>query len=345
MATAAHAGRIAIYGAGSIGCYVGGRLAAAGADVVFIGRQRLADELRTSGLTLTDWEGAALRVAPDAIRFATTPAAAAEAALVLVTVKSGATDEAARELAAVLPPTAAVVSFQNGLGNAERLRQRLPTHPVLAGMVQFNVVQNGAGRFHHGSEGRLEVERHPDLVAFEPAFAAAGLPLVLHEHIAPVQWAKLVLNLNNAINALSDLPLKAQLSDAAYRRCTALAQEEALALLAFAGIAPARLTPLPATWIPRVLRLPNALFTRLAGRMLAIDPQARSSMWEDLQAGRTTEVDWLNGEIVSFAARAGRTAPVNARLVHLVRDAEAGDRRTWSGPALLRELEGAARGR
>ena len=79
--------------------------------------------------------------------------------------------------------------------------------------------------------------------------------------------------------------------------------------------------------------------------MLAIDPQARSSMWEDLQAGRTTEVDWLNGEIVSFAARAGRTAPVNARLVHLVRDAEAGDRRTWSGPALLRELEGAARGR
>jgi 2-dehydropantoate 2-reductase len=331
-------GSIGIYGAGSIGCYVGGRLAATGSAVTFVGRERLAREVRAHGLRLTDYEGAALTVAPAAVRFETTPAALAKAALVLVTVKSAATDEAGRELAAVLPPEALVVSFQNGLHNAERLRAHMPSHTVLTGMVQFNVLNRGAGHFHHGSEGRLEVERDARLDAWLSAFEAAGLPLVLHEHMEPVQWAKLVLNLNNPINALSNLPLKTQLSERAFRRCVALVQTEALALLAAAGITPAKLTPLPPAWIPWVLRLPDAVFTRLAGRMLAIDPQARSSMWEDLEAGRTTEVDYLNGEIVRLAARLSRAAPVNARLVALVHEAERGPRRAWSGPELLADL-------
>jgi 2-dehydropantoate 2-reductase len=334
--------RIAIYGAGSIGCYVGGRLQATGTAVTFVGRERLAREIRTHGLTLTDWEGAALSVTPATVCFDTTPAAVTDAELVLVTVKSAATEDAGRALAPLVSPSAVVVSFQNGMHNAERLSQHLPNSIVLTGMVQFNVVNHGAGRFHHGSEGRLEVERHPRLEAFLPVFARAGLPLVVHDRMAPVQWAKLVLNLNNPINALSNLPLKAQLSERTYRRCVALVQSEALALLAAAGITPARLTPLPPAWIPWVLRLPDALFTRLAGRMLAIDPKARSSMWEDLEAGRRTEVDYLNGEIVRLANGLGRTAPVNARLVALMRAAESGGRRTWPGAALFDELARAA---
>jgi 2-dehydropantoate 2-reductase len=206
-------------------------------------------------------------------------------------------------------------------------------------MVQFNVVNRGGGRFHHGSEGWLETERHPALAAFVPAFRRAGLPLALHDRLEPVQWAKLVLNLNNPVNALSNLPLKTQLSERAYRRCTALAQEEALVLVAAAGIALAKLTPLPPSWIPTVLRLPDFVFTRVASRMLAIDPQARSSMWEDLEAGRRSEVDYINGEIVALADRLGRRAPVNARLVQLMHDAETGGRRTWSGSVLLAELQ------
>lgn len=333
--------RICVYGAGSIGCYVGGRLAATGSSVTFVGRPKLAHAIATHGLHLTDWQGAVLDVRPDAVRFATTPAAAADADLVLVTVKSAGTADAGRELAGVVRPDAVVLSFQNGLHNAEELRAQLPDLTVLTGMVQFNVVHRGAGRFHHGSEGRLEVEKHERLAAFAPAFARAGLPLVIHDRMAPVQWAKLLLNLNNPINALANQPLKAQLSVRDYRRCTALAQAEALDLLAAAGISPARLTPLPPGWIPSLLRLPDFVFTRLAGRMLAIDPQARSSMWEDLEAGRPTEVDYLNGEIVRLAARLGRRAPVNARLVALVQDAERGGRREWPAAALLAALTAA----
>jgi 2-dehydropantoate 2-reductase len=332
---------IAILGAGSIGCYVGGRLAAAGAAVTLIGRERLGREIAAHGLRLSDYRGAAIALPPAAIHFATGVDAAADADLVLVTVKSAATDAAAQELAGVLRPGAVVVSLQNGIANAQVLRRHLARSVVLAGMVPFNVVQGGEGRFHQGTEGELEVEQHAALDAFTALFRQAGLPLLTHADLAPVQWAKLLLNLNNPINALSNLPLKTQLSQRSYRRCLALAQREGLALLARAGIAPARLTALPAAWIPRVLRLPDVLFRLVAARMLAIDPLARSSMWEDLQAGRATEVDWINGEIVRLAQTLGTTAPVNTRLVALLHEAEQGGRREWPGDALLAALRAA----
>lgn len=327
---------IAVYGAGGIGCYVGGRLVAGGADVVFIGRQRLAGELAEHGLHLTDYLGADLVV--PAVRYETTPAAAAEADLVLVTVKSAGTAAAADELASVLKPGATVVSFQNGIRNGGLLKERLPEHTVLTGMVPFNVLNRGAGAFHQGTEGALDVQKHAALQPYLEAFERAGLPLTQHDEILPVQWAKLLLNLNNPVNALSDLPLRDELAQRSYRRCLAAAQTETLALLKAAGITPAQLTALPAHRIPSVLRLPDFLFTRLAGKMLAIDPQARSSMWEDLQAGRRTEIDYLNGEVVQLADSLGRTAPVNAKLIELIRAAEAGKSSPIPGPALLAVL-------
>ena len=330
--------RIYIFGAGSIGCYVGGRVAAAGYPVTLIGRERLRRELMHSGLHLTDLLNADLRVKPDAFCFVTDADAAAEAELVMVTVKSADTAAAGRALAKVLKPGTVVVSFQNGMGNAGLLREALQ-QTVLSGMVQFNVTNRGRGHFHQGSEGALEIEQHPAIEPFIAAFAKAGLPLKQHADMLPVQWAKLLLNLNNPINALSNLPLKAELSQRAFRKCLALAQAEGLRLMGSAGICPAKLTPLPPDWIPRLLKAPTWLFRLLANKMLAIDPLARSSMWEDLEAGRITEVDWLNGEIVRLAEKIGRRAPVNARLVALIREAEAGGKRHWSGEDLLNELK------
>ncbi|AZO76303.1 MULTISPECIES: 2-dehydropantoate 2-reductase [unclassified Bosea (in: a-proteobacteria)] len=336
--------RICIYGAGSIGCYLGGRLAAGGAEVGFVGRPGVGEKFRAHGLTLTHYAGGSWRVAPEAIAFAADPDAAANADLILVTVKSGGTAQAAAELAAVVSPDAVVISFQNGLGNADTLRAALPGRTVLAGMVPFNVVRRGPGAFHQGSEGEPEVEDATVLAPFLVDFARAGFALRRHRYMLPVQWAKLLFNLNNAVNALSGLPLQQELAQRDYRRCLAFAQAEALDLLSQAGITPARLTPLPARLIPALLRLPDALFARLARKMLAIDPLARSSMADDLAAGRPTEVDWINGEIVHLAERLGRQAPVNERLVALVHTAEAsGGRQSWSGEALLAELRTSAR--
>lgn len=334
--------QIAVFGAGSVGCYLGGCLAVAGADVVFVGRATIGAMLREHGLTLTDLHGRQQRLVRDRIRFEQDARALAAADLVLVTVKSAATGDAAAALAGVLKPGAVVISFQNGLHNAALLRAQLPAQHVLPGMVPFNIVQRDEGRFHCGSDGVLAVQRDPALAPFRAAFAAAGLPLAEHDDMPAVQWAKLLLNLNNAVNALSGLPLKTELSQRDFRRCLALAQHEAIELLAAARQPLARLTPLPARWIPSLLGVPDPLFRLLANRMLAIDPLARSSMWEDLEAGRSTEIDWINGEVLKLAAAQGRTAPVNARLVELVRAAGRGGRRDYSGGELLAELQAAA---
>jgi 2-dehydropantoate 2-reductase len=210
--------------------------------------------------------------------------------------------------------------------------------------VPFNVVERGPGAFHQGSGGELEIRHTPAMQPFVEAFRNAGLPLIQHDDMLPVQWAKLLLNLNNAINALANRPLKEELSQRAYRVCLAMAQEEALALLKRAGIRPVKVTPLPATWIPRALRLPDALFERVGRAMLTIDPLARSSMSDDLEARRATEIDWINGEVVRLAQRLGQTAPVNERLCQLVHEAERADARpAWSGKALLGELRTAAK--
>lgn len=335
--------KICVFGAGSIGCYVGGRLLAGGADVSFVGRQRLADSVAASGLTITDKDGFEAHIDPGAVTFTTSAAVVAQHAdVVLVTVKSAATPAAGAALAAVLRPGAIVVSLQNGIGNADVLREHLPAATVLAGMVMFNVVARGDGWFHQGSGGSLEVEDHPSLDELARAFDAATLPLLRRADIAPVQWAKLLLNLNNPINALSGLGLAAELGQRAFRRSFALAQQEALTVLAASGITPAKLTPLPPALLPRLLGVPDFVFVRVAKNIVDIDPLARSSMLDDLDAGRRTEIDWLSGEVVRRADRVGVPAPVNARLVEFVRAAENGGRRNWTGPDLLNALRSVA---
>ncbi|MEU0964212.1 2-dehydropantoate 2-reductase [Streptomyces sp. NPDC005917] len=326
--------RFAVLGAGTIGCHLGGHLLAAGYDVVLIGRAAAMDVLRERGLTLSTSVRPPVQLTPGQLTLATGPEAAAGADYVLVTVKSAGTAAAAKDLAAHLAPGAVVVSFQNGLRNPATLRTALPGHTVLAGMVPYNVVQSEPGTVHQGMPGRLMTEPDDRLVA---AFREAHLAIEARTDMSEVQHAKLLMNLNNAINALSGLPLRDQLGGRAYRRCLALCQREALAAYRAAGVTPARLGPTAPAVTPYVLGLPDGLFRRLAGASLRIDAHARSSMWEDLRRGRPTEIDSLQGEIVALATAQGQRAPANARLADLVREAEATPR-TWPGPELYAEL-------
>lgn len=326
-------------GAGHIGCYVGARLAQASGRVQMVGRPRVLLDIRQHGLAYSDYLGGAGRAPMEALTLREAPEPVAADTLVLVCVKSGATADAGAALAPCLLPGTLVLSLQNGVRNAAVLQQLLPTCTVLPVMVPFNVVPLSPGRFHQATQGRLEVQAHDSLAPWQPLFLQAGLALTVHADLAPVQWGKLLINLGNPINALSGLPVKAMLMQRDFRRCMALAQAEALAVMRTVGIAPVRMTPLPPKLVPLLLRLPNALFLHLAQRMLEVDPHARSSMSDDLEKGRVSEVDYINGEIVRLAESKGLTAPVNARLVALMRQAEAGGQRQWAALQLRQELE------
>ncbi|MDY7575723.1 2-dehydropantoate 2-reductase [Actimicrobium sp. CCI2.3] len=330
--------RLVVLGSGSIGTYVGGALLDAGADVVLIGRERMRQRLLQHGLMLSDMQQREVRLAGSDVPYHLDPHVLASADLILLTVKSSDTAAAAGLILQHANPVAPVLSLQNGIGNVVTLRQLLPDREVLGGMVPFNVVQTDDGRLHRGTQGELMVEASPLLAAWLPLFASAHLPLIERTDFLEVQWGKLLLNLNNPLNALSGLPLKTQLSQRAWRSCLALLIDEALAMLDAAGIAPVQVAAIPPRRLPLLLRLPDWLFKRIAAKMLRIDPEARSSMWEDLQAGRQTEIAYLNGAVVALAASLGRAAPANRLLVELVREAENGAARQWDGIALLQAL-------
>ena len=330
-------GEVLVFGAGSIGCYVGGCLQASGVPVQFVGRPRVLALLRQHGLGLSDLGGTHHRLAPGALSLHEQLPQDLRPALVLLCVKSGATADAAAQLGAALPAGTPLLSLQNGVSNAELAQRQAPRLRVLAGMVPFNVAELADARFHRGTEGPLAAQDDPALRPWVTRFAAAGLPLQLHADLRAVQWGKLLLNLNNPVNALSGLPLRAQLLDRDYRRCTAALIEEALGVLRAAGMAPARVTPLAPHLLPPLLRLPTPLFRLLAARMLRIDAQARSSMADDLRLGRRTEIDALCGEVLRLAHRLGIGAPRNARMVELIAAADRSTR-PGDGAALRRAL-------
>lgn len=317
--------RIVIAGAGSIGCYAGGCLALAGRKVRFLCRPRIEAMLRAGGLRVTDLDSRDARLDAAELSATADPAEAlADAGVILVTVKSGATEEMAGLIAAHAPANAVVVSLQNGVDNAGKLQSLLGGRQVLAGMVPFNVVQASEAdglHVHRATEGTVLIEdRVPGLAEL---LDVEGFAVETHGDMPGVLWGKLLLNLNNALVALSGLPLAAQLADRHWRVILARQIEEALTVLKAARVEPGRVGGLRPALLPMLLRLPDWIFRLVARRMLAVDPQARSSMWEDLQRGRPTEIDEFQGKILHLARDTGTPAPLTARLERLVREAEA----------------------
>jgi len=113
------------------------------------------------------------------------------------------------------------------------------------------------------------------------------------------------------------------LAQRAWRRLFADQIAEGLAAIKAEGIRPVSTTPIPLSWLPHLLRLPDAVFAVLLGRTMKIDPEARSSMWEDLQRGRRTEIDYLQGVITEIADRRRLQVPLSRRVKALITRAEA----------------------
>ena len=312
---------IGVAGAGSIGCFVGGMLAGDGRRrVALLARPRVIGEIEAGGLRLTSFEGFERKLAASELTLSDDPSIFRDAAAVLVTVKSADTAGMADLIARHAPQEAVIVSLQNGVGNVKVLRERLPGRKVLAAMVPFNVVAPAPGYFHRATSGDIAVEQ--DDAGTAAQLSVPGLNMRATPDIVGVQWGKLLVNLNNALNALADLPLRRQLSLRPWRRLFADQLTEGLAAIRAEGIKPVSPTPIPAGLMPPLLRVPNFIFEALLGRTMKIDPEARSSMWEDLQRGRRTEIDYLQGVITEIADRRGLDVPLSRRIVELVRKAE-----------------------
>jgi len=302
--------KVGVFGAGAVGTYLGVTLSSQGLAVTMVGRQWLVE--RAAALEARSISGAVRRPGDDLV-VTTDPGALADVDVCLVTVKTRHSAEAARTLAGVLPEGVAVCSFQNGLRNPRILAEH-GLGAVLPGMVGFNVFER-SGCFVQATSGPLALDggsRPAVTGALVRAFESAGEVFQARPDLQAVQAGKLLLNLNNAMCALTGLSIRDSLRSRPLRRAFAASIREGLEVFRAAGIPTARVGKLPAWMVSRLLPLPDAIFLRAAPALIEIDPEARSSTLQDLEAGKPTEIDALSGEIVALAADHGVRAPINA---------------------------------
>ena len=310
--------KIVILGAGSIGCWLGGHLIAGGAQVTLIGRERYAAQIAEHGLRLTHFERDAVQ--SDDVDFQTDAKGLLGADLIALCVKSQDTETAAQQILQYAP-NATVISFQNGIRNPETLRAVLPSDNIVPAIVPFNVTPTQPGAFHCGTAGDLVVDNHAGIDPLVTALETAGQGIRQSDEIIGDQWAKMIVNLNNGLNTLSGGTLREGLLQRDYRRALAGCVEEALGVAIANGVTVGTFNGRSPMALVKTLRLPNVAYRIIMQVIVKIDAKARSSMLDDLEAGRASEIDYLQGEIVKRASAAGILAPKNATVLAAVKQA------------------------
>lgn len=289
--------KIAVMGAGAVGCYYGGMLARAGHDVTLIGRPAHVTAMRATGLRLQT----ATFDLQVAVQASSEAAAIYGAELVLVCVKSNDTETAARQLQPHLGPDTEVWSLQNGVDNAERLALLLD-RPVQPAVVYVATEMAGPGHVRHHGRGELLLGPDPSHTHWVSLFQQAGVPLQLSDQIQPMLWTKLAINCAyNALSALGGRPYGEMVASpgvwdvmrSAVQECQAVAQAEGVTL--------------PTDLWQQVERIAHTM------------PTQSSSTAQDLTLGRRSEIDQLNGHVVRRGQALGIPTPVNHVLHTLVK--------------------------
>lgn len=331
-----------VFGTGLVGSYLAGNLALTGHQVRVIGRDKTIKAL-TKGLRLSDYQGNAAQV-PAIYQYHSREQDIVE--VIWLTVKCTSLNLAVRELRALVKTGSIVICCQNGLRAVHQMRTAFPNCKVFSAVVPFNVVRLEDGTLHRGSEGRLTLPKEIRRVLPElsKTLNSGLLQVRLVSDINAIQAAKLQLNLSNAVNALSDLPVKQMLEDRGYRKVIAHLMREWLEVASTNRIALAKVTKVDGKWLPFILSLPDFMFRRVAATMLDIDPTVKTSMWWDLQQGKPTEVEDLNGEVVRQGVLARNYCPANKVIIDLIHEAsrqrrETGSYKALSASELLNEIK------
>jgi 2-dehydropantoate 2-reductase len=311
-----------IFGVGLIGAYLAGAFLNSGVHSHLYGRPSALKKLN-KGITLTDFNHNHSLI--EEISFADDQDPVAYD-VVWLTVKCTALSSIKKDLARFLHANSLIVCCQNGVESHLEVQSQFPNHLVARAMVPFNVVSDKDGHFHRGSEGSFVIENIDkdkfDVSAFANTVNSELLPTAITNDMTALQWAKLQLNLGNAVNALANVPVKSMLQNRVYRLIIAYAMHELLDVTEAKSITLPKVANIANSKIPWVLKLPNWLFSLLAQQMLKIDPKVRTSMWWDLQASKPTEVDYLHQKVVEQAEQLGLKCEVNKWLVSKIKEYE-----------------------
>lgn len=343
--------RILIVGAGAIGCFVGGKLAAAGHAVTLVGRPRTTAAIQARGLALRATGGATQTIPSISAVSSVRDALPDPFHLVILAVKSYDTAAALDELASAGSAPPAILSLQNGVGNEEAIADRFGAQRALAGtitapveapepgLVQVTKPDFAIGLADYGGESGAA--RHSDhssfLTALASHFSAAGLPAQVHQSARDMKWTKLLMNMiGNASSAILAQPPGVTFADPRIANLEIDALREALRVMKASDIRPLNLEKYPLGTLAPLLRFgPRALLRPALHKVVGGARGGKMpSLFLDLDAGkRGSEVGWYNGAVVRRSGEIGLDAPVNRLLTVTVQQlaADHGSRAGWRG--------------
>lgn len=224
-----------------------------------------------------------------------------------------------------------IVTLMNGVDSVGEIKRLLGTFQnrfdYVEGIFSSNVIESQRGtviNWHLATSGYCYLSDSDHGQELDHLFNSGGIPTKCHSNMVGIQYGKLLMNLNNALCALSGLPLKQELLDARFRRLLGLSIFEALEMYQLEKIVPVSLTIIPFVLVPYImLYMPTFLFSLLLPFILEVDDHATSSMYEDLKNGRDTEIEYLQGVIVDLAKGHSRQVPVCESILQKVRERQA----------------------
>lgn len=315
--------RFIVHGAGALGCLVGGRLAAIGAEVVLVGRQPHISAITDHGLEFS-CDGNHKLVRHISAYTSLQEVVPRPDDLIFLAVKSTATPAAVQELRDHFGETTPLFCLQNGVRNEELAARRfLHVYGIMAGLVVRWVGPRSVAQILYNDiclgGYPLGCEEAGQSAAAQ--LAAAGFNVTVHESIMAVKWSKLVLNLNNATLAILGCYLQLAMARSDIASIMAEVVDEGLRVLGVAGIPitdptnPYNLTVYAERL--RQVRTDKAPLEVAAG--IPVEDRAYPSTWTDLHEQRgETEASFLNGEIVRLGERVGVPTPFNSTLLEVV---------------------------
>lgn len=313
-----------IFGTGLIGSYLAGCFHQNNNQVHLLGRENSKTSL-SNGFKLSDFHGNEFET-NDRLEFiepsSNAPLPNHTFDVIWLTVKCTSIGSVIEPLSSLLKPSSIIICCQNGFGSEQTIKSAFPNNDVLCAVVGFNVVQVKHNHWHRSTEGTLVIEKTPSTKNFDQLFNSKLLPTRLSNRIPAERWAKLQLNLANAVNALADVPIKEMLEKREYRLIIAQLMRELLLVTNALQLNLPKVSAVHGRFIPALMSLPNFIFKRIAQKMLTIDPQARTSMWHDLSNERKTEIDFINGAVCNNANKLGINSPMNNALISLIKSVE-----------------------
>ena len=289
--------RIAVLGAGGVGGYFGGRLAATGTDVTFIARGAHLAALRERGLRIESPHG---DVHAPKVAATDDPTEVGPVDLVFFAVKLYDTEAALGLLPPLIGPATLVVPFQNGVDSVDALMRGVGREHVAGGTAYVAAVISEPGVIRHTAMGRLifgplGAEASPVLDELLRACTRAGFDATLSGRITFDIWAKFArLSVFSGMTAVTRCPIGPLRDDPALSEMMRGALRESMA------VARARGVPLT-----------DALIDEVQVATAALPPNARSSMLEDLERGRPLELPWLSGAVVRIGREVGVPTPIH----------------------------------